>query len=319
MRKKILLIDHPHPSMEEELNALGFLLDKKNISYQELLTIASDYYGYIIRSKFSIDKQLIDQSVNLKFIARIGAGMENIDTDYAKSKNILCLNSPEGNADAVGEFVIGSLLSLFRNIKKADSEVRNGIWDRQSNIGIELYKKTVGIIGYGNMGSCLAQKLQSLACEVLVYDKFKSNFGSQYIQEVALEEIQKKADIISIHINYTPENHYYINKEWLSGFQKNIYLINTSRGKILNTIDVVESLKNGKIIAAALDVLEYENIRLQNKPIEKWNEAMYFLAQSPNVILSPHIAGQTHEAHKKHAKVLIDKIKKEVLEKEKII
>jgi D-3-phosphoglycerate dehydrogenase len=308
--KKILFIDNPHPSMEKELSKMGFLVDKKNISYPELLNIASDYYGYIIRSKFIIDKQLIDKSINLKFIARIGAGMENIDTDYAKTKNIICLNSPEGNADAVSEFVIGSLFNLLRYIKKSDNEVRHGIWDRQSNCGLELHTKTVGIIGYGNMGSRLADKLKALGCKVLVYDKFKKNFGNQYIQEVTLKEIQKEADIVSIHINYTDENHYYINKKWINGFRKNIYLVNTSRGKVLHTAELIETLKEGKVIAAALDVLEYENIRLQNKPMEEWDESMHFLAQSPNVLLSPHIAGQTYDAHEKHVKILVEKIKK---------
>lgn len=313
MNKKILFIDNPHPSMEQELHALGFEIEKKDISYSELIAAAQQYTGYIIRSKFAIDQNLIDRSINLQFIARIGAGMENIDVEYANSKNIHCLNSPEGNADAVSEFVIGAIFNLFRNYQKIDTEVKAGIWDRKSNLGNELYGKTVGIIGYGNMGKNLAYKLSCFGCKLLVHDKFKTNFGNKTINEVSLEEIWKYADIVSLHINYLPENHYYANKDWFNAFQKKIYFINTARGKIVHTSDLVEAMKQGKIKAAALDVLEYEDIRLQNKPIEAWDESMHFLAKSSNVFLSPHIAGQTFESSEKHVKVLIEKIKKEVL------
>lgn len=313
MKGKILFIDFPHASMETELRALGYSCVKKDISYDELFNTAQDYVGYVIRSKFIIDKQMIDKSIHLRFIARIGAGMENIDTEYAKSKNIACLNSPEGNADAVGEYVIASLLSMLRNLKKADTEVRKGTWDRNTNRGIELNEKTVGIIGYGNMGKCVARKLSAFGCTLLAYDKFKSGFSDEYVKEVSLEEMQHAADIISIHINYLPENHYYVNGEWLEAFRKNIYFINTSRGKAVNTHDLVNALENGKITAAALDVLEYEDIHLINKPKENWDKDMHYLAQSDRVILTPHIAGQTFESSEKHVHVLIEKIKKEIL------
>ncbi len=313
MNPTVLFIDNPHPSMEKELRALGYDIEKKDISYSELATSAHKYVGYIIRSKFVIDQHIIDRSIHLQFIARIGAGMENIDVDYAKQKKIHCLNSPEGNADAVGEFVIATLLNLLRNIQKADTEVRNGIWDRKSNLGNELCHKTVGIIGYGNMGKNLAGKLKSFGCELLAHDKFKTGFGDEKVKEVSLKEIWKYADIVSLHINYLPENYYYVNKNWLQAFEKNIYLINTSRGKILHTADLANAIQQEKIKAAALDVLEYENIRLQNKPIEEWDDAMHFLARSPKVILSPHIAGQTFESSEKHVGILIEKIKKEVL------
>ncbi|MDD4210567.1 MAG: NAD(P)-dependent oxidoreductase [Bacteroidales bacterium] len=313
MKGNVLFIDSPHQSMEKALHAMDFHCIKKNITYDELLQTAQDYVGYIIRSKFIIDKQIIDKSSQLRFIARIGAGMENIDIDYAKSKNIACINSPEGNADAVAEYVIASILSLLRNLKKADTEVRQGIWDRRANRGIELCGKTVGIIGYGNMGMCVAKKLKAFGCTLLAYDKYKKNFGDDFVKEVNLKQIQENADIISIHINYLPENHYYVNGKWINDFHKNIFLINTSRGKVLNTKDLVFHLQKGKVIAAALDVLEYEDIQLNIKPPKEWDDTMHYLAQSENIILSPHIAGQSMESSLKHAQVLIDKIKKEIL------
>ncbi len=313
MKPKILYIDPAHPYMEQELIALGYEIDKTNMTYSDLLPVAHQYTGYVVRSKFAIDKQLIDRSENLQFIARIGAGMENIDTEYAKTKNIHCLHSPEGNADAVAEFSIAQILNLLRHSQRANKEVKNGIWDRKNNMGFELSSQHIGIIGYGTMGKNIADKLSVFGCNILVHDKFKSNFGSKNIQEVSLQEIWEKADIVSLHINYLPENHHYVNESWLQSFHKNIYLINTSRGKILNTADLVQAIEKGKVKAAALDVLEYENIRLQNKAIEDWDNAMHYLAQSPKVILSPHIAGQTFEAMEKHARILVQKIKSEML------
>ena len=306
---KILFIDLPHFSMQEKLEELGYECVKQSVSYDELLHSENQYVGYIIRSKFTIDKALIDASLNLRFIARIGAGMENIDTQYAETKGIVCLNSPEGNADAVGEYVIGSLLSLFRNTKNADNQVRNGIWLREDNRGMEICGKTVGIIGYGNMGKALAKKLSGLDCTILVHDKYKKNFQEPHFQEVDLPTLQLHADIVSIHINYMKENHYFVNEDFLHAFSKNIYLINTARGKVLSTEDLAKNLLNGKVKGAILDVLEYEDIRLQNKPMEEWERAMHILAQCDDVILSPHIAGQTFESLTKHVEVLVEKIR----------
>jgi len=308
-RQKILFIDNPHPSMQTELENLGYECVKQTVSYQELLQTANQYVGYVIRSRFSIDKTLIDASSQLKFIARIGAGMENIDTEYAQKEGIACLNSPEGNADAVGEYVIGALLCLFRNTKTADEQVRNGIWLREENRGMEICGKTFCIIGYGHMGRSLAKKLSGLGCRILVYDKFKKNFQEPYFQEVDLPTLQQHADIVSIHINYTEENHYFVNDDFINAFAKNIYLINTARGKVLSTEDLAKNLLNGKVKGAILDVLEYEDIRLQNKPMEEWDRAMQILAQCDEVIFSPHIAGQTVESLTKHVEVLVEKIK----------
>jgi D-3-phosphoglycerate dehydrogenase len=307
---KILFIDSVHPVMQVQLEALGFTCERMDMSYEELLKRAHEYSGYIIRNKFTIDRMLIDASVQLKFIARAGAGMENIDVRYAEEKHIACLHSPEGNADALAEYVIGSLLCLFRNTKQADNEVRQGIWLRNENRGVEICNKTVGIVGYGYMGKALAKKLSGFDCTVLAYDKYKKDYGDAYAQEVDLLFLQQQADIVSIHINYLPENYHFINQDFLSAFAKNIYLVNTSRGKVLSTEDLVSNLSAGKVKGAVLDVLEYENIHLQNKPLEEWERAMYYLAACEDVVLSPHIAGQTIEALTKHINVLIDKIKK---------
>jgi D-3-phosphoglycerate dehydrogenase len=307
---KILFIDRIHPAMQLQLEEVGFECDNTAFSYEFLLEKAHEYTGYIIRNKFVIDRILIDASTQLKFIARIGSGMENIDTQYAAEKNIACINSPEGNADAVAEYVIGSLLCLFRNTKRADSEVREGIWQRNENRGLEICNKTIGIIGYGHMGKALAKKLSSFDCKILAYDKYKTDYEDQFIRAVDLPFLQQEADIVSVHINYLPENHYFINNEFISNFAKNIYLVNTSRGKVLSTEDLVSNLSNGKIKGAILDVLEYENVHLQNKPIEKWDRYMYYLSDCEDVILSPHIAGQTFESISKHCDVIVSKIKK---------
>ena len=313
MNGKILFIDKVHPCLQSQLEELGFEIDNSNLTYELLLNKAHEYTGYIIRNKFAIDRILIDSSPKLKFIARVGAGMENIDVKYASEKNISCINSPEGNADAVAEYVIGSLLCLFRNTKRADSEVREGIWLRGENRGIEICNKTIGIIGYGHMGKALAKKLSGFNCEILAYDKYKTDYEDQYIRAVDLPTLQQHADIVSIHINYMSENYHFVNNEFLSNFTKNIYLVNTSRGKVLSTQDLVNNLSNGKVKGAILDVLEYENIQLQNKPIEEWDRAMYYLADCDDVILSPHIAGQTMESVTKHCDIITSKIKELIL------
>ncbi len=306
--RKILFIDEPHPRMEAELNRLGYSCEHRQLEYEELLPIAENYTGYIIRSRFALDRQMIDASTGLQFIARIGAGMENIDVAYAGSKGIRCLNSPEGNADAVAEYSIGSIFNMLRNFSRMDREVCQGIWQREANRGWELHRKTVGILGYGTMGRTTARKLSAFGCKVIAYDKYKSAYGDAYAEAVSLEQLQAESDILSIHINYLPENFHCINKAFLEAFSKNIYVVNTSRGKSLHTADLADCIQSGKVLMAALDVLEYEDIRLKNKPMEEWDEAMKFLASSPRVFLSPHVAGQTFESLEKHVDVLIQKI-----------
>lgn len=306
---KVLFIDKAHADFAPALEALGYECESRAVEYADLMACAHEYTGYVIRSRFAIDAPLIDASVNLKFIARIGAGMENIDVAYAADKGIACLNSPEGNADAVGEYVVGAMMNLLRCTMQSNSQVKQGEWLREANRGYELGSQTVGIIGYGNMGHSVAKKLSGFGCRVLVYDKYKSHCGDAYATQVTLDELQEKSDIISIHINYTIDNYYYINESFLNAFSKNIYVINTSRGKVLETGDLWRLLQSGKVKGAVLDVLEYENIRLQNKPLQEWDEVMWGIAHSDKVILSPHIAGQTHESLQKHVKVLVEKIK----------
>ncbi|MDR1792346.1 MAG: hypothetical protein LBR36_02735 [Bacteroidales bacterium] len=305
---KILLIDSVSQDMHNALEMIGFECIEKKIDYMQLISEAALYSGYIVRNRLPIDKKLLSASTQLKFVARIGAGMEKIDTQYATQLGIACIHTAEGNADAVAEHVIASLLMLMRNLKKADTEVRLGEWLRESNKGFEITGKTVGIIGYGNMGKKLAQKLSAFGCEIVAYDRYKPHFGDIYAQESDLKTLQQKADIVSVHINYLPDNHYFINKNLLSGFAKNIYLVNTSRGQVLSVKDVIDCISSGKVKGAVLDVLEYEDEHLQNLPKEKWDENMQNLAKSDKIILTPHIAGQTFESFEKHTKILIEKL-----------
>ena len=309
MDRKILFIDEPAPRMETELRKLGYVCEHRTLDYEDLLTIAADYEGYVIRSRFALDRKLLDASTRLRFIARVGAGMENIDTAYAESRGIRCLNSPEGNADAVAEYAVGSLLNMLRNLGNMNAEVKNGMWRREANRGFELHRHCVGLLGYGTMGRTLARKLCGFGCRVIVHDRFLENYGDRYAEAVPLQQLQAESDILSIHINYTPENFHYINAGFLESFAKNIYLINTSRGKSLDTAGLVQCLESGKVKMATLDVLEYEDIRLRNKPMEEWDETMRYLASSERVFLSPHVAGQTFESLEKHVDVLIEKIK----------
>lgn len=307
--KKILFIDSNHPRLHEKLQSAGFSCDLYfDKSPDELIHLLPQYDACVIRSKFKITRDIIDSCPNLKAIARAGAGMENIDVEYATKKGILCIHAPEGNKDAVAEHAIGMLLALFNNIVRADREVRNGIWKREENRGIELMGKTVGVIGYGNMGSALCERLKGFGVRILVYDKYKTGFGSEFIQECSLIELQKESDIISLHVPYTNETHHLVNSEFIQSVNKPFYLINTARGKCVNTIDLVEAIKNGKIKGACLDVLEYESVSFENIAIHKIPAPLSFLFQSEKVILSPHIAGWTQESNVKIAEILSDKL-----------
>ena len=290
---------------------MGFkCLDYTNNSRKEILSVISAFTGAVIRSKFTIDSAFLDRAINLKFIARSGAGLENIDLDYAKTKNVKIYNSPEGNRTAVGEQAVGMLLSLFNNLNRADSEVRKGIWDREGNRGHELSGKTVGIIGYGNMGSAFAQRLLGFECKVLAYDKYKKGFGDKLVKEVSLETIFKEADILSLHTPLTKETRDLIDDEFIRSFEKNIYIINTARGQSLNTSDLVNGLKSGKVLGACLDVLEYEKTSFEKLDSSKLPEPFQYLINSDKVILSPHVAGWTHESYVKLSTFLADKIEK---------
>ncbi|HET6225759.1 MAG TPA: NAD(P)-dependent oxidoreductase, partial [Bacteroidia bacterium] len=277
---------------------------------EEILAHVHEYDGIVIRSRIKIDKEIIDKATKLKFIARAGAGMENIDTVYAEQKGIICLHAPEGNKDAVAEHAIGMLLSLFNNLSRANKEVREGKWIREGNRGVELMGKTVGIIGYGNMGSAFAQRLKGFGVKVLAYDKYKKGFGNDFIQEVTMDKIFNEADVLSLHTPLTEETRYLINDAFIKNFKKNIYIINTARGKSLNTADLVTNLQSGKVLGACLDVLEYEMTSFEHLDVSVLPDAFKYLIQSDSVMLSSHIAGWTHESNEKIASVLAEKILK---------
>ncbi len=309
MTKRILFIDTTHPILKEELTANGFQCDYfENFKRNDFLDIIADYQGVIIRSKIQIDKEFIDKAINLKFVGRVGAGMESIDVEYAQSKGISCLNSPEGNRDAVGEHALAMLLCLFNKLKQSDLQMRQGIRDREGNRGLEIKGKTIGIIGYGNMGSAFAQRLRGFECTVMAYDKYKSGFGNEYIKEVGIDELFEKTDILSFHVPFTDETHYMCDNYLINKFKKDFYLINTARGPVVKTNDLVEALKSGKIKGACLDVIEYEQSSFEELQSDKMPEAYHYLINSENVLLSPHVAGWTAESKIKLAKVLAEKI-----------
>lgn len=309
MSKKILCIDSNHSVLHETLLSAGFDCDLFwDKTKDELIKLMPNYDAVVIRSKFKITKEIIDTCPKLTCIGRVGAGMENIDVDYAQSKGIRCVHAPEGNRDAVAEHALGMLLMLLNRLKIADTEVRQGIWKRAENRGFEIKDKTIGVIGYGNMGSEFVKRLQGFGCKILVFDKYKQLFGTDTIIESTLETIQQEADIISLHTPLTKETTHMINDDFINSFRKNIYIINTARGNCLNTEDLVKHLKSGKVEGACLDVLEYESTSFENMDLSKIPEPMQYLIQSENVILTPHIAGWTHESNFKMGKIIAEKI-----------
>lgn len=307
---KILHIDSNHDLMLQQLNALGYTNHEAyKTSKEDILKTISDYDGIIIRSRFSIDKAILDLATNLKFIGRVGAGLENIDCDYATSKGIKLISAPEGNRNAVGEHSLGMLLSLFNKLNKADNEVRNGKWLREDNRGIELDGKTVGLIGYGNMGKAFAKKLRGFDVKVLCYD-IKDNVGDQNCTQVSLQELQNQTDVLSLHTPQTELTVNMVNKEFINGFKKPFWLINTARGKSVVTKDLVSALKSGQVLGAGLDVLEYEKASFENLFTQnEIPEAFQYLIKSDQVLLTPHVAGWTIESKEKLAQTIVDKIK----------
>lgn len=306
---RILHIDGNHPLLKAQLEEAGhFNEDDFSSTKEEIEAKIHDYHGIVIRSRFKIDKTFLDKATNLKFIARVGAGLESIDCDYATSKGIQLIAAPEGNRNAVAEHALGMLLSLFNNLNKANAEVKSGKWIREDNRGHELDGKTVGIIGYGNMGKAFAKKLRGFEVEVLCYD-IKEHVGDKNAKQVSLEELQLKADVLSLHIPWTPETDKLVNTPFIESFAKAFWLINTARGKSVVTDDLVSALQLGKIRGAGLDVLEYEKLSFEHLFTDgEMPAAFQYLIQADNVILSPHIAGWTFESHAKLAQVIVDKI-----------
>ena len=306
---KILHIDSNHPLLWEQLQQAGFQNEADfTSSKQEVEAKIENYHGIVIRSRFKIDKAFLDKATNLQFIARVGAGLESIDCDYATAKGIHLIAAPEGNANAVGEHAIGMLLSLFNNLNKANNEVKSGQWKREANRGHELEGKTIGIIGYGNMGKSFAKKLRGFDVTVLCHD-ILPNMGDSNANQVSLSELQERADVLSLHTPWTPETDKMINADFINQFKKSFWLINTARGNSVVTADLVEALKSGKILGAGLDVLEYEKLSFETLFEGEKPAAFEYLLQAENVLLTPHIAGWTFESHQKLAQTIVDKIK----------
>lgn len=307
----VYLADTLHPVFSDKLTAAGFdIIPATDIPPEAFPVLLKNPSVLAIRSRFKIDRSFIDACPNLSVIARAGSGMENIDTSYAQIKNIICLNSPEGNRDSVAEHAIGMLLMLMNNLHLAHKQVSEGVWDRISNRGNEINGKTIGIIGFGNTGSALAMRLNSFGCRILAYDKYKSKneITAQGVLAVPPETIYKEADIVSLHLPLNDETRNMVSSEWLNSFSKPIWLINTSRGPIVNTKDLYQAICEGKVRGAALDVLEYEETAFENLQSRNLPDYFYQFVSSGKVVLSPHIAGWTHESNQKIASVLADKI-----------
>ena len=308
---KILLLDSNHPILKKGLENLGMQCDEDFTSSKKIVEEKiHNYDGLVIRSRLTIDKTFIDQAFNLKFIARVGAGLENIDITYAKEKSVQLIAAPEGNRNAVGEHTLGMILSLFNNFNKADKEVRQGKWLREDNRGLELDGKTIGIIGYGNAGKAFAKKLKGFDVKVICHD-IKANVGDENSEQVSLKTLQREADVVSLHVPETPLTVNMVNEKFIESFSKAFWLINTARGKNVVTVDLVTALKSNKILGAGLDVLEYEKSSFENLFLDdKMPEAFRYLINSDKVLLSPHVAGWTIESKVKLAQTIVDKIQK---------
>lgn len=307
---RVLHLDTNHPLLIAQLNALGFMNDEAyTASRAEVEDMIHNYEGIIIRSRFTLDKAFLDKAVRLKFIGRVGAGLENIEVAYAEQKGIYVIAAPEGNANAVGEHALGMLLSLFNKFHTADREVREGKWRREANRGVELSGKTIGLIGYGNTGKAFARKLGGCHVEVLYHDIIH-NIGDAYASQVSLHTLQQRANVLSLHIPQTPQTENMVNRAFIHDFAQPFWFLNTSRGQHVVTADLVEALQTGKILGAGLDVLEYEEKSFEtvfagNTLPEAFRELITF----DNVLLTPHIAGWTVESKEKLAQTIVDKIK----------
>lgn len=306
---KVVFIDTVHPILENRLTAAGYeCIDATTVEHNKVFTLLETANGVVIRSKFKLTKEVFDCAPNLKFIARSGSGLENIDLNEAEKRGVKVFNSPEGNRDAVAEHALGMLLALFNHFLRGDAEVRKGIWQREANRGVELKEKTVGIIGYGVMGKAFAQRLKGFGCKVIAYDKYKTNYSDEFAKEVSLQHLLRYSDVVSLHLPLTEETNMMVNSGFLQAFDKPFYLINTSRGPILKTEALVQALENGKVLGAALDVLEYESTSFMELSESQLPETFRKLVQFENVILSPHVAGWTVESYEKLSTFLADKI-----------
>lgn len=310
--KRVAFLDVVHEVLRQGLESDGWICDDLTTTPpEEIQTKIPAYQGIVIRSRFPMNEVFLSRATNLEFIARSGAGMENIDVSYCEKRGIKLFNAPEGNRNAVAEHALGMLLALMNNLVRSDAEVRKGIWLREENKGVELDGKTVGIIGFGNNGEAFARKLRGFDVQVLVYDKYKSGFGDSFIKESTWEEIAKRADVLSLHIPQNEETIHLINEERIHSFAKPFYFINLSRGKIVDTKALVNGIESGKIAGACLDVLEYEKSSFENmfEDSAAIPESLKYLFGSDKVILSPHVGGWTHESYFKLSQTLLEKIR----------
>ena len=305
---KILITDQTHEVLEQRLRSAGFDVSVElNHDYESLVRASQDCEGLVVRSKVHIDKTFIDRVPSLRCIGRVGAGMETIDVDYAEKHGVRCLNSPEGNRDAVGEHTVGLLLAMLNNVARADAEVRRGLWQREANRGYELSPLTVGVVGFGNMGRAFACRLSGFGCRLLFYDKYlDGTVAADGVERVSLERLQQESDVVSFHVPLTEETFHYLDAGFVEAMNKPFYLVNTSRGAVVDTEALVVGLKSGKVRGAALDVLEYENMGAD--ALGAVPSSVQYLLQSPHTVLTPHVAGWTVESKYKLAAVLADKI-----------
>jgi D-3-phosphoglycerate dehydrogenase len=309
MQKNVLFLDTVHPILAERLAVAGFTcIEAWDWSKEQCLEAAKSASGIVIRSRFTMNEEFLQFAPHLEFIARSGAGMENIDERYCKKRGIALYNAPEGNRNAVGEHALGMLLSLLNKLHTADRDVRKGIWDREGNRGIELDGKTVGIIGFGNNGRAFAKKLRGFDVKLMAYDKYKKGFGDHFVMECTLNAILKNADVISFHIPQNNETMWMANDAFFNRLQKPVFLLNLSRGKIVQTSALVSALKEGKVLGAGLDVLEYESTSFESFFGKELPEDFNYLLQSDKVLLTPHVGGWTNESYFKLSDVLADKI-----------
>ncbi|MEM9527630.1 MAG: NAD(P)-dependent oxidoreductase [Bacteroidota bacterium] len=307
---KIAFLDKAaHPYLKEALTTAGHDVDElDHLPRPDALKALRRYDGLMIRSRLSIDQELLDATgPDFRFVARWGVGTDHIDLDYAKEKGITVFNSPEGSKHTVAEHTVGMLLMLLNHLGRADRQIRDGGWVRRGNVGTELGSLTVGLIGYGNMGQMTARRLVGFGCRVITHDKFREDYGDEYAEAVSLAELQAQADVVSLHI-FLEGNHYYVNQDWIEAFAKPFYLLNTARGLVVDTKDLVAGMQSGKVLGAALDVHEYEEQSFVHLEPDQLPASFQYLRDHDNTVLTPHIAGWSEEAEEGHARTLFEKI-----------